>query len=265
MGKIAPEDAKLIAEFIARKGVTVIARGTARRGSIENCDWMKGKKWSPMQRYKRAQGYARANGLPKPVWTDHSEAELLKLRAEGVPYREISTRLGVSARAAKTRYRYIRLGRRNKRGIEDIENNYVNIAGNYVRISFDAAPTILSLPAPPKRATRSPLTTPPVIYLPGPVAMRSAPAPIRRSHSPQFYELSDTMILNGGRHPQPWQLEKGSREQIELLEKFRLAQERAWYCGGLSREEIIKLFGSWPTQFGYPPYEWSITQYEAWQ
>lgn len=76
---------------------------------------MKGRKWSPAERRKRAHGFALARGLSAPIWTDDKEAKLVRLRENGTPYRKIATMLGVTKPAAKTRYRYIRLGRRNKR------------------------------------------------------------------------------------------------------------------------------------------------------
>jgi len=47
-------------------------------------------------------------------------------------------------------------------------------------------------------------------------------------------------------------------DTVANLERIRLAQERVWFAAGRSREWIIREFRGWPTQLGYPAYEWSV-------
>jgi hypothetical protein len=50
-----------------------------------------------------------------------------------------------------------------------------------------------------------------------------------------------------------------SRSQWEhRLETTRLIQERAWFEAGYSRDDIIRMFGNWPAQLGYPAYHWTV-------
>lgn len=59
------------------------------------------------------------------------------------------------------------------------------------------------------------------------------------------------------REPLAYDFEYGSPEQIAALEKARKIQERAWFDKGYSREQVIDWMGPWPTQHGYPAYEWT--------
>lgn len=49
---------------------------------------------------------------------------------------------------------------------------------------------------------------------------------------------------------------------IERLERVRLAQERAWFAAGRSRDWIVNNLRGWPKSVGpeYPDYEWTVGQ-----
>jgi hypothetical protein len=48
-------------------------------------------------------------------------------------------------------------------------------------------------------------------------------------------------------------------QQIQL-ESIRRLQERAWREVGHSEAAILKMFAGWPTQLGYPAYDWTLTE-----
>lgn len=116
IGEIQKTDAELIADYVAKNGVTKVdARKTAYPfglHAIKNCDWAKGKKFKARHRYNLARAWASFHGLDAPVWTDVKEGELLRLRAQGLSYRKIASAMGKTKAAIAARVRYLALGRR---------------------------------------------------------------------------------------------------------------------------------------------------------
>lgn len=110
-------DADLIAKFMTTRGVKRVPIGASAftPRTIRNCNWAKGKHFSPRHRYNLAISYARRIGSPTPIWTDVLEAELLRLRALGRSYREIGKAINRTKNQVQARARYLALGRRLKR------------------------------------------------------------------------------------------------------------------------------------------------------
>lgn len=107
-------DAELIAEFIAKNGVTKIGLSPLPKcqPKIRKCDWAKGKKFKPRHRYNLAVAYAKHHGLGEPAWTDVKEAKLLHLRSKGLSYSQCAEVMEKTKAAIQARVRYLALGRR---------------------------------------------------------------------------------------------------------------------------------------------------------
>lgn len=113
-------EAELIANYISKNGIKIIPAGVRAlheshspfRSRRKNCDWMRGRKHRPSTRYKLAKIYAHRQGEAEPRWTDHKEAELLKLRADGCSWRKLAAHFQMTKAAVQSRWRYLSLGRR---------------------------------------------------------------------------------------------------------------------------------------------------------
>ena len=114
-------DEEMIADFIARRGVTRCPPGGAEgptvsvtyfgRNRLRN-DWARGKSHSPTHRYHLALAYAKAHELDEPAWTDIKESLLLELRTQGHSYTQCARIMGKNKNSIQARVRYLRLGRR---------------------------------------------------------------------------------------------------------------------------------------------------------
>jgi len=116
---------------------------------------------------------------------------------------------------------------------------------------------LLALPAPRQRVARAEVVTPPVIYLPGPVAPAQPSVRDILDLRPKLPPPPERYYPTRGER-QAYQMPHGSPEQIARLEYCRRIQEDAWYSVGYSRDEIIRMMDGWPTKLGYPAYEWRV-------
>ena len=106
-------DQALIDAYIREHGVRRFPAGTmAIADPTARFKTCLGKPHSPQRRYNIARAYAAVRGLPGPVWTDVSEAELLEHRKNGLSYRKIARLMGRTKAAIQARVRYLKLGRR---------------------------------------------------------------------------------------------------------------------------------------------------------